>query len=257
MNEFGFARIFRDGIILQRDKDIKIWGKGARGKVKVLLAGVLSRCAYCDSDADGNFYVILDAVPGGNTNYDLRAECESGTAEIHDVCFGDVLLLAGQSNLSYCLSAVEKRAEFEKRVRQCRISVLHLQEDAVGLSEIIRPKIPQRELKREYEYITQDSEKIMSCSAIGVMCAVLLYERTGIPVGIVDTSMGGLSVESYLPREIAEEEADLKSFLLRSGRYVAISEYNRCGERNFTQLSGVYNEKIAPLVGLKFCAIVW
>ena len=257
MEEFKFARIFRDGIILQRDKEIKVWGRGAKGRVTVVLTGAVTRRACCDSDADGGFCVRLDAVSGGNAEYDLRAECASGSAEIHNVCFGDVLLLAGQSNLSYCLSAVEKREEYEKRVHRCRVSVLHLQEDAVELSEITRPKMPQRDLKKEYEYITQDSEKIMSCSAIGVMSAVLLYENSGIPVGIIDTSMGGLSVESYLPREAAEEDADLKNFLVRAGRYVAISEYNRSGERNFTQLSGVYNEKIVPLTGLNFRAIIW
>ncbi len=257
MEEFQFARVFRDGVVLQRDEKINVWGRGAQGKVTVTLTGDTRRCASCDSDAEGYFCVCLDAVSGGDAKYRLRADCATGSVEIQDVCFGDVFLLAGQSNLSYCLSAVEKREEFEKRVRRCRVSVLHLQEDAVELSELTRPKMPQRELKREYGYITQDSEKIMSCSAIGVMSAVLLYERTGMPVGIVDTSMGGLSVESYLPREIAEEDADLKNFLLRAGRYVALSEYNRCGERNFTQLSGVYNEKIAPLTGLKFRAIIW
>ena len=105
--------------------------------------------------------------------------------------------------------------------------------------------------------MTERDEKISSLSAVGVMTAVRLYEKTRIPVGFVDTSMGGLSVESYLPREDAEGDGELLEFLKRAGRYVTAEAYNRCGERNFTQLGGVYNEKIAPLEGLKFKAIVW
>ena len=257
MEQFGFARIFQDGILLQRDAEVKIWGKGAKGPVTVKLIGKLRREAFCEGDKDGYFCAKFDAFPGGEDIYRLYAECASGTAEVLNVRFGDVLLLAGQSNLSYCLSAVEGREEFKERARRCRIVGLHLEEDAIELSAITRPAVPQNEIKKEYEYVAQDSERILSCSAIGVMSAVLLYERTGIPVGFVDTSMGGLSVESYLPRAIVESESEIKDFLIRSGRYVAEEKYNQSGERNFTQLSGVYNEKIAPLYGLKFRAIVW
>lgn len=87
-----------------------------------------------------------------------------------------------------------------------------LSEDVPDTAKIFRPVAPLCDLRKDYEYVTERDEKISSLSAVGVMTAVRLYEKTRIPVGFVDTSMGGLSVESYLPREDAEGDGELLEF---------------------------------------------
>ena len=257
MEKFRFARVFRSRMILQQNAETEVWGFGARGKVIVELSGKESRRAECESAADGAFRVKLQAVAGGDEPYVLRAVCGGEEIAADEIRFGDCYLLMGQSNMSYALSAVEGREEWAARARGCRISALALSEDVPDTAKIFRPVAPLCDLRKDYEYVTERDEKFSSLSAVGVMTAVRLYEKTRIPVGFVDTSMGGLSVESYLPREDAEGDGELLEFLKRAGRYVSAEAYNRCGERNFTQLGGVYNEKIAPLEGLKFKAIVW
>lgn len=257
MEKFRFARVFRSRMILQQNAETEVWGFGARGKVIVELSGKESRRAECESAADGAFRVKLQAVAGGDEPYVLRVVCGGEEIAADEIRFGDCYLFMGQSNMSYALSAAEGREEWAARARGCRISALALSEDVPDTAKIFRPVAPLCDLRKDYEYVTERDEKFSSLSAVGVMTAFRLYEKTRIPVGFVDTSMGGLSVESYLPREDAEGDGELLEFLKRAGRYVSAEAYNRCGERNFTQLGGVYNEKIAPLEGLKFKAIVW
>lgn len=70
-------------------------------------------------------------------------------------------------------------------------------------------------------------------------------------------SMGGLGIEAFLPREVLEEDSELLAFTKRAGRYHSIEDYNTAGARNYTQLAGVYNEKVAPLAGLSLSGVVW
>lgn len=95
----------------------------------------------------------------------------------------------------------------------------------------------------ETAWINGDDEEIANVSAISVQLAVYLRQRTGVPIGIVNAAMGGLSVESYLRRKTAEENEELLGRLKAEGRYVGRDKWNRSGIRNFTQLSSVWNEK--------------
>ena len=64
-------------------------------------------------------------------------------------------------------------------------------------------------------------------------------------------------MEAYLKRESAEADEEFIAFLKRIGRYQPTERYNEAGIRNFTQLSGVWNEKIEPLKNSSFAGIVW
>ena len=78
-----------------------------------------------------------------------------------------------------------------------------------------------------------------------------------MPTAFIVASMGGLGIEAFLPREVLEEDSELLAFTKRVGRYHSIENYNTAGERNYTQLAGVYNEKVAPLAGLSRSGVVW
>lgn len=258
MQEFRFARVFAEGCILQRDVPFTVWGSGAAGEVVVELCGEHGCRSVCRADGDGSFFAEFPAVKGGKSFYSLRASCAAGEVVVEKVRFGDVYLLLGQSNMSYPLSAVEGRTRWAKKAARADVSFLSLAEPPLpDVSQVFRPVDPLSDLARDYEYVGKDAEKISAASAIGVMTAVLLSESAGVPVGMVDTSMGGLSVEAYLPRECAEGDAEVLAFLKRADRYVDRESYNKCGGRNFTQLAGVYNEKIAPLSRLRFRAMAW
>ena len=232
MGEFRFARVFRAGMVLQRGCAFTVWGFGAEGEVAVECRGTDNFKTVCRALPDGRFFAEFPAVAGGSAAYTLSAVCGEKRAEVSGVRFGDVYLLLGQSNMSYPLSAVEKRKSLARRAARADIAFLSLTEPPFSdLSEVTRPVSPLQDLARDYSYISADEEKLAGASAIGVMAAVYLSERARVPVGMVDTSMGGLSVEAYLPREYAESDAELKEYLERTGRYVPADAFNSCGER--------------------------
>lgn len=255
MKFFGY---FKDGAIVQRSRPVLVRGR-ADGEVTCSLIGGKYKERRTVSSEAGKFSVFFPPVEDTESEFLLFAEC-SGKRISARLRFGDVYLALGQSNMNYCLSAAEDYEKWLKRTKDCRISLLKLEEKPVPEGtqlSFLRPALPQEELALDYDWVGSGEERLKNISAICVQTATLLSESERIPVGFVDTSMGGLSVEAYIPGGIVEEDNELVEFLKRVGRYATTENYNTSGGRNFTQLSGVWNEKIAPLVGIEFKGILW
>ncbi len=254
-----FSNVFCNNMILQCSMPVIVWGYGAEGCVKAGFYGngmTVERIG--ESAADGSFRIEFPPFEGGTAEYTLKAACGGEQTEIYGIVFGDVYLLLGQSNMTYTLSCVEQCDYWAERAAAANIRMRAFSEESyVSTEEVRRPVTEQKELAREFPAISGGDSRIKDMSALGVMISALMYEKTHIPVGAVDTSMGGLSIEAYLPRGLTEADGELTAFLKRTGRYISVEDYNNAGERNFSQLSGVYNEKIAPMYGLKFKAAVW
>lgn len=252
-----FAGYFKEGALVQRGKPVTVYGTADGEFVCRLSGGGYFEERKCSPRENGDFTLEFPAVCDTENVFVLSAERGAEKLEIR-IRFGDVYLTLGQSNMSYCLSAVEDDKEWEKRAANADISILDLYEKPVkSQEEITRPAYPQKDLANpDYKWLT-GRDDLKSVSALSVETAVLLAEKTGVPVGVVHTSMGGLSIESYIKRESIEENEELVAFLKRVERYHSPENYNTAGTRNFTQLAGVWNEKISPLLPINFAGIVW
>ena len=257
MSAFHLSGIFRDGMIAACDKPFRVWGFGDGAEAVFELSDGRDCERVRAAGAHGAFEAVFSARPAGEREYTLTASCGGERVTVRGVLFGEVWLAIGQSNMSYGLSAVERSEEMLCRASRCGVRVFDLYEPAVSSTEELRrPAFPEREFKLP-DYAWKRGEELADVSAISVMTATFLAEKKKIPVGVVHASMGGLSIETYLPREEVEALPEEVEFLKQAGRYISVEDYNRNGERNFTQLSGVYNEKIAPLAGYGLTGVIW
>ena len=104
------GNIFQSGMILQRDKEICVWGKAKAGvTITVTIQG-----KYAETTADnaGNWKVILDPL---HASWEERLEISDGTEQLvfEDVAIGEVWIGAGQSNMEFHM-AYEKHFTEEK-----------------------------------------------------------------------------------------------------------------------------------------------
>lgn len=245
-------RYFTDGAVLQRSAPVHILGSADRETLCTLSGGGYRESRTAQA---GEFFLTFPPVEDVLSNFTLSLACGAERLEV-SLRFGDVYFAAGQSNMSYVLSAVEGEAEQLALAARADVSVLELSEPPFrDISELTRPPYPQRDFVRPYAW--KRGEELLNCSALSVIAARALWEKKQVPIAFVQTAMGGLSIESYLKRETAERDETLLAFLKRVGRYQSLAEYNRAGSRNYTQLSGIFNEKIAPLLPFSFAGIAW
>jgi sialate O-acetylesterase len=98
--QLRLPKLISDGMVLQRDSKVKIWGwSSANEKVTVTLSG---RSYKTKADEKGNWSVLLAPVKAGGPH--ILTISAGTTITIKDVLFGDVWFCSGQSNMVHQLN---------------------------------------------------------------------------------------------------------------------------------------------------------
>ena len=249
-------QFFSNGAIIQRNANVVIKAYSDE-QTKFTLKGGL----YCNSviatPVNGVVYAELPPVSDYKSEFELIAENLSDKISVK-VLFGDVYVTMGQSNMSYVLSAVEESDRWVEMAKKAKISILSIDEKPFSSTEeLTRSYDEQFDFPVLCKWRTGTDEAISATSAISVQLAVFLWQRTGVPIGVVHTATGGLSVDSYIDRKTLVSDADLTRELKEEGRFVDKENWNNCGVRNFTQTSCMWNERIAPLKDISVSGCVW
>lgn len=191
------APIFTNGMILQRDRKVSIWGWEDNG-TEVFLA--FEGETYRAEVADGKFMFDLPAHPAA-TGLSMTVK-GSSTIEISDICFGDVFYLAGQSNMELPVYRTMdvSREEVENSnypyIRQYRLSPQY------NMSEDVIADLPKN------AWTDATPAKIGEMSAAGFYCARRVYDQKQIPIGLVLGAQGGSSIESWMPVELIKDQKE-------------------------------------------------
>lgn len=190
--EIRLPSLISDGMVLQRGEPVTIWGwadPGEKFEIKWKR-----KTFKVEADGNGEWKVDLPAEKAGGP-YEMLV----GDIVLKDILIGDVFLCSGQSNM-------------ELPVR--RVTDMFAEEIAgyenTQIRQIIVPKefdfhSPQDDLYACFwKPCTQ--KNVMEFSALAYFFAKNLYEKTGVPVGIVNASWGGTPVEAWMSEESLLEE---------------------------------------------------
>ena len=97
---FSLPHVLSDGMVLQRDKPVRIWGKGKEGaEIKAWLNGHDGKTTV----QKGRWSINFDPYQGGGP-YELTIQSGEKTQIIKDVLIGEVWIAGGQSNMQWSVS---------------------------------------------------------------------------------------------------------------------------------------------------------
>ena len=103
--------IYSNGMVLQRNQPIRIWGQAdPKEKIQILFA---EQNQTAKADAKGYWEVNLKALEAGGP-YQLQITGKDNQISIKDILIGDVWLCSGQSNMQWVVNNVTN-AEVEKK----------------------------------------------------------------------------------------------------------------------------------------------
>ena len=280
--EFSVSALFSDHMVLQRDREVPVWGKAAPGEsVVVRFAG---REVRVTASAEGEWEARLPPNGWTATPQELRVTGEAGDCRFRDVLVGDVWLVSGQSNAEYNFGrgviGGEKVKQESSKYPNVRVVKFNHE----------RSVWPERTVGCG-PWKVADAETLDGVTAEGYFMARELNAKTGIPIGILDNNWGGCRIDSYLSiealagdplleglhRKAAEQSERLKSKWWRDKVTKAQEEYvawtenlKRCraegGEVGFlpgiwhqfsTDLCGQYNAMIAPILRFPIAGATW
>jgi len=184
--EIELPPIFTNGMVLQADMPLPIWGKANPGEtVPVRFAGQTKTSV---ADAGGRWRVNLDPLKTSAQSYNLKI----GSRTLTDVVVGEVWLCAGQSNMQWL---VGKQGEYPG-VEGGEAEIAG--PGTPGLRIFSDPKEPDWQ-GRGWKVAT--GADLRSFSATGYFFGQALQRELGVPVGIINVSRGGSSIQSWIPSD--------------------------------------------------------
>jgi len=204
-SQIKLPRLISDGMILQRDIPVKIWGWAAPNE-KVELSFNKKKFEATASQ-DGNWVITLPAQKaGGPFEMTLSA---SNTITLKDVLFGDVWLCSGQSNMELPMDRVKDK--YRDIVANA------------NNSEIRQFLVPD-----QYDFAKENSDlssgewkavnptNILNFTAVGYFFASEIYAKYKVPIGLINSAVGGSPAESWLSadavKKFPEYDAEYQKF---------------------------------------------
>ena len=188
--DLRLASPLSDHMVLQREKPVAVWGWADAGEaVTVAFAG---QSKTVTADAEGKWLLRLDALPA---SAEPRSLVVTGKAdrrlEVKDVLVGEVWLGSGQSNMAMNVQA-SNNFEAEKAAAKYPL-IRHYQESSAPADQ------PKAEGKGQWRACAP--ETVGGFSAALYFFGREIHREVGVPVGLVNTSVGGTPIESWVSAE--------------------------------------------------------
>ncbi|MBO7654902.1 MAG: hypothetical protein J6U40_08260 [Kiritimatiellae bacterium] len=202
------AMPFNDGMVLQRDRAVPVWGKAAPGeKVKVAFAGKEKETV---AGEDGTWRVTLDPMPASKENRTLTVT-GANTVTVKDVLVGEVWFASGQSNMECPIWGGGPRYRDGKGAMMIQSTLRpYIRWAKNPKAWSATPKPLARAIWRDYSPASFDQKNGMLLSAVAYYYALELYGALEIPIGIIDSSWGGTNIDAWTPRCGYENHPELE-----------------------------------------------
>lgn len=200
-NMIKLPAVFSDHMVMQRDKNISVWGTCDAEAITVTLGDTSVKAIV----KDGTFEAMLPPRKAGGP---FTMTISSGQEEIRyeDIMIGEVWLAGGQSNMELELQNSKNGKEV----------VANIKNDAVRY--YYTPKVPYvgeklYEAEAESAWDLCTPEKAGRWSAVAYYFADKLAKELGVTVGIIGCNWGGTSASCWVGRETLENIGEVRKYI--------------------------------------------
>ncbi len=252
---------FMSGMVLQRDKPIRIWGWSKAGEaITVQLA---NQRATATADAEGKWMATLKPMPAGGP-------CEMTVTGIDepltDIMLGDIWLCSGQSNMDMGLNALNGTHPFRPKTRApehlARANQpnlrLYFAPERFATAPADRFPASTEHAEGKWLHCTPDNVQKSGWggfSAVGFYFGLYVQPYAKVTIGLIQASSGGTAAEAWTSPAgtatlkhppICPPQAEALAAVKGTNKAPALNSVNTC-----------YNSAIHPLTPLAIKGILW
>ena len=193
-------KIFGDHMVLQRNKTIPVWGwADANEKITVKFNHQIKDTR---ADKSGHWMIRLDNESAGGP-YQLQITGKNAII-FTDILVGEVWICSGQSNMEFLVSSAMSA---EKDIANANYPLIHHFKVPKNISSV-----PQSDLTTG-DWVVCSPETVGDFTAVGYFFARELYKELKIPIGLINTTWGGINSESWTSREAFEKSDEYKNMI--------------------------------------------
>lgn len=193
--------IFDNNMVLQRDQPIRIWGSAAPlEKIKIEFGGQIKSA---NANKQGEWFIYLDPMIASAQPRKMNVSGIKSLVQFTNVLVGDVWILGGQSNMELDLAALYHGDAEILSANFPNIRLMTIPSSADHL--------PKKDFERINEYDSWHErydmkgywfpcspKSVTTFSGLGYIFGRRIHMASKIPIGLIDLSLGGTTVEAWL-----------------------------------------------------------
>lgn len=190
--------LFTDNCVLQKAKEVPVWGSADDGEEVTVELNKASGKAITK---DGKWLVKLTlSEAGGPFEMTIKGK---NTVTVKNVLVGEVWVCGGQSNMEWSVNASAEPSKVKESAKNPNIR---------------RFKVPHKTSSKPLTTVAgkweiASPETVGNWTAVGFAFGKAVAEDLKCPVGLLDDNWGGTIAEAWMPEKPLAEHADLKSLL--------------------------------------------
>ncbi len=180
--------VFSDNMVLQRNMKIPVWGKTVpEAKVAVVFHG---QKRITTADKEGNWKVYLSPISADFNPRKMLIVSGKSKVVLKNILVGEVWLCSGQSNMKFELK------------------------HALGAKKYISTAT-----NTNIRFFQADRNNVRDLTAVGYLFALEIFQKIGVPIGLIQSDFGGSIVESWMSSSDLQKWDAFKSDLAKLAKY--------------------------------------
>ena len=187
---------FGDGMVLQRNQTLKVWGCADPGAH--VTVHIQEKSAEADAGPDGKWECFLPPLRT-SVRETMTVSSSEGSTEYQDVMVGEVWLAGGPSNMEFFM---RYDADYEAAVRLC-------EDPLFRFYDVPEASVPEQLEMKDFSLFgfwrKADPEDLQYFSAVAYYFGSSLRETLQVPIGIIGCNWGGTRSSCWMSRETLEK----------------------------------------------------
>lgn len=238
--EIKMASIFTDNMVLQQQSKAPVWGWATPGRTVTVVPSWDSRSYTAKADAAGKWRVqITTPIAGGP--YEISIS-DGTPLKLTNVLIGEVWLCSGQSNMEMPMKGFKSQP-----ILGGNDAIVKSKNKNIRIYTVPRSSftVPQKDSKPSV-WKQAEPESVSNFSATAYYFARLLNEMLDVPIGVINSSYGGSSIEAWMNPETLKPFKDIK----------IPAKDDPIVQKSRTPTT-LYNGMIYPIIGYGIKGCIW
>lgn len=215
-SQIRLPKLISDGMILQRDKPLKIWGWASpKEKISIDFNKKTYKVITLET---GKWELILPPYPaGGPFEMTLKGKSE---VKIKDILIGDVWFCSGQSNMVHQMEL--HSVTYANDITQANNSAIR----HFWIPTTTNVNSTNEDFNNGTWRIC-NPENVRQFSAVAYFFAKKIYDKYQVPIGLINASVGGTPIEAWISEEGFKDFAKINEIIAKNKDTAYVNSFNR------------------------------
>lgn len=198
------SSLISDNMVLQQQTEIKLWGKATPNTKITITTSWNKKTQKCSSNSDGCWIFKLHTPKASYTPHSILFD-DGDKTKVSNILIGEVWLASGQSNMEMPLRGFGNcpvKGGIEAILNADTTPFIRMYNVPRSLNYE-----PQKEVAGNW--MIASSQTAPAFSAVAYSYALSLNKALNVPIGIINSSVGGSKIEGWTSQEILQLYSDM------------------------------------------------